>query len=179
MPDRARLEKTERGLIPTSPGWYVLHASEAPWLRSERFGRVCNFEGDAGFEQIGINIRVLEPGQPASLYHRENAQENFLVLSGECTLVVEDEEVLLRAGHFVHCPPETNHVFVGAGNAPSVILMVGHRPAKWSLFYPQSKVAGKHGAATEKETASPREAYQNAPVFNETIDPEWPLFRCS
>ena len=32
---------------------------------------------------MGIDVRVLMPGQPNCLYHRENLEENFLVLFGE------------------------------------------------------------------------------------------------
>ena len=116
MIKEAELEITEHGKRPANDGWFAVHVSEAAWLHTERFGSGCRFEGQARFPQIGVNIRMIEPGQPACLYHRENAQENFFVVSGECILVVEEQERRLRAGHFVHCPPETNHVFVGSGS---------------------------------------------------------------
>jgi mannose-6-phosphate isomerase-like protein (cupin superfamily) len=47
--------------------------------------------------------------------HRESHQEDFLVLAGECTLLVEDQERQLQAWDFVHCPPDTEHIFIGAG----------------------------------------------------------------
>ena len=74
---------------------------------------------------IGINIGVLEPGQPASMYHRENDQEDFLVLSGECLAIIEGSERPLRAWDFVHCPPGTEHIFVGAGDGPLANLGLG------------------------------------------------------
>ena len=99
-----------------SHGWFVTNVRDARWVRSDKFGAAALFDvQDARFEELGINIRVLEPGQPASLYHAESAQEDFLVLRGECVLVVEGEERRLRAWDFVHCPPLTKHVFVGAG----------------------------------------------------------------
>jgi uncharacterized cupin superfamily protein len=74
------------------------------------------------FPQLGINLRVLEPGQPSNLYHSENQQEAFLVLSGECRLLVEGEERLLRPWDFFHSPAGTEHILVGAGDGPCVIL---------------------------------------------------------
>ncbi len=65
------------------------------------------------------------------MYHGEAGQEDFLVVSGECTLVIEGEERRLRAWDFVHCPPWTKHVFVGAGEGPCVIVTVG-RADRWS-----------------------------------------------
>jgi len=101
---------------------------------------------------------VLSPGQPACLYHRETAQEDFLVLFGEALLLVEGEERPLKQWDFVHCPPGTDHVFVGAGEAPCAILAVGAR-AHQDLVYPVSELAARHGASAERETPDPKEAY--------------------
>ena len=171
MIEEARFEQTDNGKVPVTDGWYVLHTSEAPWFRHERFGAGCRFEGQRGFPQVGVNLRVLEPGKPACLYHREDAQEGFLVISGECTLVVEDQERRLRAGHFVHCPANTNHVFVGAGDGPCVVLMIGHRPPA-SILYPVSEAAARHGASVETETPDPGEAYGD--LVPEPTEPAWP-----
>src|SRR5204862_102172 len=113
-------------------------------------------QGEPRFGELGINIGVLEPGQPSCMYHRENAQEDFLVLFGECLLLVEGEERQLKAWDFVHCPPWTNHVFVGAGNGPCAILAVGRRPDDEELFYPVEQVALAHGAGVEEEPPDPK-----------------------
>src|SRR6185503_16614876 len=98
-------------------------------------------------------------GQPNGLYHTEQAQEDFLVLSGECTLLVEDQERTLRAWDFFDSPPGTAHICVGAGDEPCVILMVGTRPAVDEVLYPVSALAARYGASAEKETPNPDEAY--------------------
>jgi uncharacterized cupin superfamily protein len=116
------------------------------------------FEGEPRFKEIGVNISVLDPGQPLCMYHRENAQEDFLVLFGECLLLVEGEERPLKAWDFVHCPPWTNHVFVGAGDGPCAILALGSR-ANEEIVYPVEQVALKHGAGVEEETPDPKQAY--------------------
>ncbi|HSP73841.1 MAG TPA: cupin domain-containing protein [Gaiellaceae bacterium] len=140
--------------------WFVTNVRDARWVRSDKFGAAALFDvPDAHFEELGINIRVLEPGQPASLYHAESAQEDFLVLRGECVLVVEGEERRLRAWDFVHCPPLTKHVFVGAGEEPCVILMVGARNPGLDIVYPVEPAAQKHGAGVETESHSGPEAY--------------------
>ena len=96
--------------------WFVVNIVDAPALRHEVGGLAVTFEprGER-FPHFGINVRVLEPGQPASVYHAESTQEAFLVLSGECLAVIDGEERTLRAWDFVHCPAGTPHVFVGAG----------------------------------------------------------------
>ncbi len=155
----AKLVRTDAGLVPEGEGWFVLNARQASWHRHPSFGTACTFEGDAEFTQFGINVHVLHPGEPNCLYHRENLQEDFLVLSGECTLLVEGEERSLGQWDFVHCPPWTDHVFVGAGEGPCAILMVGARSPDEELLYPVSELARRYGASAEKETPNPKEAY--------------------
>jgi len=132
----ASLEQTEFGLVPKGEGWFVVNAKESRWIEHDAFGSGTTFEGDPEFAQLGINIGVLSPGQPACLYHRETAQEDFLVLFGEALLLVEGEERPLKQWDFVHCPPGTDHVFVGAGEGPCAILMVGARDPDETVVYP-------------------------------------------
>lgn len=161
--EEARLERTEDGAVPQGEGWFVVNAREAPWWHTDAFGSSCGFEGEARFAEFGINIHVLSPGEPNCMYHGENAQEDFLVLFGECLLIVEGEERPLRQWDLVHCPAWTEHVFVGAGSGPCGILMVGARPENEELRYPVVDVARKHNAGVETETSSGREAYAPFP----------------
>jgi uncharacterized cupin superfamily protein len=158
MVREAALEHTEAGLVPAGEGWFVLNARDARWSENE-LGGYCSFEGNSRFAQLGVNLNVLRPGQPMAMYHRENEQEDFLVLSGECLLVVEDEQRPLRAWDFVHCPAGTDHVIVGAGDRPSLVLAVGARSGGGGLTYPESAVAQRLGVGVEHETSDPGEAY--------------------
>jgi quercetin dioxygenase-like cupin family protein len=141
--------------------WYVVNVRDADWLTSETSGPLqpsgaeCTFDGP----QYGVRLHVLEPGEPNGLYHAESAQEAFLVLDGECTLVVEGEDRTLRKWDFFHSPPGTEHIFVGAGDRPCTILMVGARPEQHTIRYPVSELAAGYGASAERELTSPREAY--------------------
>ena len=148
-------------------GWFVVNAREARWRESEPFGIWCDFEGKRPFRQLGINISVLEPGQSMGFYHRENAQEDFLVLAGACLLIVEDEERTLEAWDLVHCPPQTEHMIVGAGDGPAVVLAVGARGLRRKgIVYVPSKVARQHGVSVEEETTRSAEAYAHVPRSN-------------
>lgn len=157
MVSEAPLERTEVGLVPAGEGWFVLNAREASWFDGD-LGSYTRFEGAARFPDIGLNICVLAPGQPSCIYHREDVQEDFLVLSGECLLLIEGEERPLKAWDFVHCPAWTEHVFVGAGDGPCAILAVGGRGGD-AVIYPASELAQRHGAGVQRETAEPDEAY--------------------
>ena len=158
MVREAELRETEDGVVPAGDGWFVLNARDARWDYTDALGSYCSFEGEARFPQLGININVLAPGQPMSMYHAENTQEDFLVVAGTCVLVIEGRERTLTQWDFVHCPPWTEHVFVGAGEGLCVIVAVGARPTE-GVRYPAAPLAQKHGAAALADTTVPREAY--------------------
>ena len=185
MVEEARLQALESGLAPVTDGWFVVNVAEAAWLTNAAFGARCVFEADVPvvrsrpelelhrFAEVGIKLAVVAPGQPSGMYHAESDQEGFLVLAGECVLIVEGEERPLQAWDFVHCPPGTEHVFVGAGAGPCVILMTGRRSADKSIVYPGSEVARRHGAGVETETTSPSEAYAPFPHWQPGRPEEW------
>jgi uncharacterized cupin superfamily protein len=156
----AQLKKTETGVIPQGDGWFVLNARDVSWIRSEERGQDTDFEGSQDWKQLGFRIQVLSPGQ-RGLYHGECAQEDFLVVAGECVLVIEGEERRLNTWDFVHCPPWTQHVFVGVGRAPCVIVMTGSRAGGFDVVYPVNEVGAKHGASVLEETSKPAEAHAN------------------
>ena len=161
MTGEAPLNDAGCGKAPEGDGWFVLNAREARWLDGD-FGAYTRFEGDTRFPQLGFNIGVLAPGQPACHYHGEDEQEDFLVLSGECLLLIEGQERLLHAWDFVHCPAWTEHVFVGAGSGPCAILAVGTR-TDGEVIYPVSELALRHHAGVEHETREPAESYAGVP----------------
>jgi len=162
--NEASSTETPFGRYITSDGWFILNLSDALAVHNaEKGGSTFPIESrEHPFPQFGVNVRVLAPGQPNAMYHSEAAQEGFLVLSGECTLIVEEEERHLRQWDYFHCPPETAHVFVGAGSQPCAILMIGARPDE-PLRYPVSPIADRHGASVDEETHSPEQAYANWP----------------
>src|SRR3954449_3100385 len=124
--DQAEIVATEHGDVPRGEGWYVLNARRAQWQHARGFGGSdLSFQGDVRFRDVGVHLGVALPGEPASMYHREENQEGFLVLSGECLLIVEGEERTLRAWDYFHCPAGTPHVLVGAGDGPCVVLALG------------------------------------------------------
>jgi len=145
--------------------WYVRNISEMKWWDRGPRGFVTEFVDDDD-PQMGVNLFVLGPGQPMSMYHWEADQEGFLVLSGEALLVVEDEERPLRQWDYCHCPPNVPHTIVGAGSGPAAILAVGtreHADGDWG-GYPYSQLAMRHDASAEEETTEPEVAYARFPA---------------
>jgi mannose-6-phosphate isomerase-like protein (cupin superfamily) len=122
----AQLEQTEHGLVYKGDGWFVVNAEDVRWRESEGAGRGTNWESD---------------------------EEDFLVLSGTATLIVEGRERPLRRWDFVHCPPHTEHTIVG-GPEGCVVLGVGSRERHTEVG-PDGERRGKEGesAYTVDETA--------------------------
>ena len=153
--------------------WFVVNAREADWEMCA-LGRFCQFEPKADrFPQLGFNLNVLAPGEPMTMYHREELQEDFLVLEGECLLVVEGEERPMRKWDLFHCPPGIAHAIVGAGDTLSVVLAVGSRMGDEGVVYPADPVAQKHGAGVAVETASPKEAYAGLVIEKAAYQEGW------
>ncbi|MFL6004969.1 MAG: cupin domain-containing protein [Gaiellaceae bacterium] len=171
MPEEAPLVDGGAGLVPQGDGWFVVNAADAGWMAHDTFGARCNFEADGRLAnqrpdlhvqqhpQLGVRLHVLTPGQPSTMYHRESNQEDFLVVSGDCLLIVEGEERCLHAWDLVHCPAGTTHAFVGAGDGTCVILMVGARTDEGTILYPREETALRHRAGVEEDTEHPRVAY--------------------
>jgi uncharacterized cupin superfamily protein len=185
MSGEARLEDVGSGLAPVSPGWFVVNVANAAWIVNDAFGARCIFESDPRvlrerpdleqqrFEQLGVTLAVLPPGRSGGLYHSESAQEDFLVLAGECLLLVEGEERPLRQWDFFHCPPDVPHIFIGQGDESCVLLMVGARPAGRTLHYPRDETALRYDAGAEEATNSPHEAYAPHPHWGSGRPETW------
>ena len=164
----AKLEQTNEGLVPVSPGWFVLNARDARWSEKPGQGFSLPLTGDdehtaeAFFAMLGIAIRVVYPGEPTTTYHWETEQEDFLVLAGEAMLIVEGQERPLKKWDFVHCPPGTKHAFAGAGIGPCVLLCASSRQFQkdgpWG-FYCADETAARYNASSPEDTQDGSVAY--------------------
>lgn len=160
-------------MIDRTDDWSVTNVRDARWFGNPHFGKAAAFDPERRFPHTSVNLFVLEPGKPNCRYHRENAQEDFLVLSGRCKLLVNDEERDLETWDFVHCGPGVDHVMVGT-DGPCTVLAIGHRPAEPRVFYPESELARTHGAETPEPTADPRVAYGDVGRREPVDAPQWP-----
>jgi uncharacterized cupin superfamily protein len=185
------LERTEAGLVPASVGWFVLNACDARWFEKQGQGHSVPLTGDDEYEaetffpMLGMAIRVMARGEPSTTYHWETEQEDFLVLAGDGLLIVEGQERPLRQWDFVHCPPETRHAFVGAGDGPFVLLCASSRQFQkdgpWG-FYCADETAARHNASSPEDTQNGAVAYARFAPARETrypggLLPEWPRGR--
>jgi uncharacterized cupin superfamily protein len=166
---------TATGQRPADDGWFILNLEDIGWATVPGGGTWCIFESpDAPSASLGIGVHVLMPGETPGMYHAENDQEGFLVLSGECLAIIEGEERRMRAWDYFHCPPGTEHITIGAGDAPCAILMVGARSPDHTTHYPAEPAAQRHGVAVRVATDSAKEAYAQRPPITPATSP-WPL----
>jgi uncharacterized cupin superfamily protein len=142
----------------------VLNARDARWLHTPGRGAYSKLEGDLLFDQIGMHLCVLGPGEPMAMYHWELDQEDFLVISGDALLIVEGEERALRQWDYVHCASGTKHAIIGAREAGCVVVAVGARERgteeNWG-GYTVDATAAKHGVSVERDPTKPEEAYSH------------------
>ena len=177
MVPEAELRQTDAGLVPASYGWFVMNARDGRWFHKPGRGDSIpltgkdEFEAETYFPMLGMSIQVLSPGEPNCVYHWETEQEDFLVLSGEALVIVEGQERPLKQWDFVHCPPETRHVFVGAGDGPCVILAASSRQFQangpWG-YYTVDVTAERYGACPPEETQDGTLAYSRFAPERET-----------
>jgi uncharacterized cupin superfamily protein len=169
------IDDTPAGRLAADDGWFILNLDEIGWRTIPGSGTWCVFESpNAPSKTLGIGVHVLQPGEPNGLYHRESEQEGFLVIAGECLAIVEGQERRMRTWDYLHCPPETTHITLGAGDGPCAILMVGTRSPDEATHYPADPVAAKYGAAAVAPTDDAKVAYAGRPPSEPARSP-WPF----
>jgi uncharacterized cupin superfamily protein len=137
----------------------IVNLADAPAFRHSRRATIIDFEADeAQWPDTGVNVQIMAPGQPNGRYHSEPVQEDFLVLRGECVVILEGEERRLRQWDFLHCPAGVEHIFVGAGEGPCAVLMIGSRRSV-EVHYPVNELAARYDASVATPTDDPEEAY--------------------
>jgi uncharacterized cupin superfamily protein len=154
----------------------IVNLADAPALEHSRRATIIDFEPEgAPFPDTGVNVQIMQPGEPNGRYHSEPVQEDFLVLHGECIVILQGEERALRQWDFLHCPAGVEHIFVGAGDGPCAVLMIGSR-RKEEVHYPVNELAAKYDASVQSATEDPAEAYADwrKEPWRPTPSP-WPL----
>jgi uncharacterized cupin superfamily protein len=137
----------------------LVNLADAPTLSHSRRATIIDFEPEhAPFPETGVNVQILQPGQPNARYHSEPVQEDFLVLHGECIVILNGVEKPMRQWDFLHCPAGVEHVFVGAGDSPCAVLMIGARRTD-EVHYPVNELAAKYDASVTSPTDDPAVAY--------------------
>jgi uncharacterized cupin superfamily protein len=92
-----------------------------------------------GLSQFGVNLTKLEPGAATSILHWHEQEDEFVyILQGECVLVEEAGEVILKAGDCAGWKANVpaGHCIVNRSNADVLLLEVGTRAKSERSHYP-------------------------------------------
>ena len=92
----------------------------------------------AGLTQFGVNLVTLKPGALSSLRHWHRAEDEFvMVMAGECVMITEDGEDIMRTGDCVGFPANVpdGHHFINRGDTPAVFLVIGSKAAEEVATY--------------------------------------------
>jgi hypothetical protein len=172
----AQLEDFGSGLTPVTQGWFVVNVRDAEWWFAERRGARCAFESEYGdppveFAQLGINVTVLEPDRRSSTTpSRTRRRSSSFQGSARCSSRMRSDAC--GPWDFFHSSPWTAHAFVGAGEGPCVIVMIGSRSGP-GVHYPVSELAARYGASVAEETSDWRQAYATVERFRRERPPNW------
>lgn len=98
---------------------------------SQMAGRSSLRLGDAGgLTQFGANLVILEPGAMSSLRHWHHREDEFvMVIAGECVLVQDEGETVMRPGDCAAFPAgdPNGHHFINRTDAEARFLVIGSR----------------------------------------------------
>ena len=102
-------------------------------------GRSSQRLGDAGgLTQFGVNLVTLQPGAMSSLRHWHLAEDEFvMVTAGECVLVQDAGETVMRPGDCAAFPANTpdGHHFLNRSDTPASFLVVGSKAKREVATY--------------------------------------------
>ena len=80
----------------------------------------------AGLTRVGVNIGRVPPGKEAFVYHRHNAEEEWVyILEGEAVSDIEGDKEKVGPGAFIAYPAGVAHNLANAGDSDLVYLMGG------------------------------------------------------
>ena len=112
------------------------------WVPGGDFGITTGYIAKhAGAELTGLNMDIVHPGKLNTVPHCHSAEEElFVVLEGDGSVQLGDEEHPVRAGHVVSRPAGTGvaHSFRG-GKDGMRLLVYGTKDPNDICFYPRSK----------------------------------------
>jgi uncharacterized cupin superfamily protein len=91
-----------------------------------------------GLTQFGANLVTLQPGALSSLRHWHLVEDEFVMITaGECVLVEDGGETLMRAGDCAAFPANTpnGHHFINRNAAPASFLVIGSKAPREVATY--------------------------------------------
>jgi uncharacterized cupin superfamily protein len=121
---------------------------------SEKFGgriRHLTHAAIGDDRHLGVLIEMPDPGKRlAPLHYHMREEEHALILEGDVTLLLGDEQFAMKPGDYVAFPAgrRVGHSFLNRGPGPCRYLMIGAREPSDVCVYPQSSKMAVSGLDT-------------------------------
>ncbi|NUB45053.1 cupin domain-containing protein [Fertoebacter nigrum] len=128
------MPKLDLALVPVKTGsiYPEPYAAMVKGRSSLRLGEA------GGLTQFGVNLVTLEPGAMSSLRHWHRHEDEFVMITeGECVMVQDAGETLMRAGDCAAFPAGSTdgHHFLNRTDRPARFLVVGTKaPAEVATY---------------------------------------------
>jgi mannose-6-phosphate isomerase-like protein (cupin superfamily) len=126
----------------------VLKAADAPdYTGDDTPGAFLGYASTLGSDELGVNIRVLAPGQahvapgmdPGTGHSHKDIEEIYIVIEGEVSFKIEDDTFVLGPRDAVRIPPELKRATRNDGDREAAMVMVSVKmddPRGQSEFHP-------------------------------------------
>ena len=113
----------------------LIRAAEAPDYSGDAPGAFLGYGRPMGAEQVAVNVRVLEPGQPhippggdpAWGHSHRTIEEIYFALAGELTVKLGDDVLTLGPRDAVLIPPDTPRAVRNDSDSEAAFLMMSVR----------------------------------------------------
>lgn len=124
------------------PTTSIRHLKDLPWVdvtyagTQAKFGQVKDLENTFGMRRFGIDVQRLRPGDQNSPYHTHDEEDElFLVLEGNCKLLLDGTHYDLQQGDCVYTKPGQAHCFYNDGLEDCLLLVSGIHCGRWDATY--------------------------------------------
>jgi uncharacterized cupin superfamily protein len=121
----------------------LTHVDELAWTENTGAGNTSYRSKDLSGEHIGVYIEELPPGSLSSVHHFHTLEEeHVLMLEGQATLILGNEESVLSAGDHIWFAAnvEVAHHLENRSDTVCRFLVFGERTTDDIVVYPEHNV---------------------------------------
>lgn len=105
----------------------IFHLNDCPTvpMKGDRGEQIRLVNADIGAEALDVHLNRLDVGEPGGLYHHHTQADNvYIVKSGEGTLVADGETHTIRADDVIYIPAGMKHSLTNKGDQPFEIFEI-------------------------------------------------------
>ncbi len=114
------------------PEFRLLHLNDCPTnpMKRDRGEQVRLINAECGAEKVDVHLNRLAPGEPGGHYHSHTEADNvYIVRSGEGRLIVEGVEHIIRKDDVIYIPAGQKHSLQNASDSVPFEIFEIYTPA--------------------------------------------------